>query len=327
MYPVLFQVGKLPLRSFSVLVMAGFLLGTWLWGKLLARFGEDREQDPIRASAVSVWLLVGVIGGARLMYVAVESARYLAADVSPAMETYLAAADRDVAGIELASTDRAAYDAVRPLVSGYDFLHDPFQIIAVWQGGLVMYGGLFGAVLLGLWSARKQGLHPWNALDTGLVAGMFGQSVGRWGCLLVGDDYGSVVPERFQELPFPITLRVPELSWLQANPESLFDHSLAGEVLWATQPWMSVNALVVGLAGLYVLQRRTWHGAASLWILFHYSVSRFAIEHFRGDSVRGVWFDGALSTSQLVAIPGVLAAIALWLVFRKRAPKLAPIQP
>lgn len=322
MYPVLFQVGKLPIRSFSVLVMAGFLVGTWVWGKLLARFGADPKNDPVRASAVSVWLLVGVIGGARLMYVAVESARYLTADVTPAVETYLEAADRGAAASALYETEPEALEMARRLVTGYDFLHDPFQIIAVWQGGLVMYGGLFGAVLLGLWSARKQGMHAWNALDTGLVAGMVGLSIGRWGCLLVGDDYGKVVPERFRDLPFPITIQVPDLAWLRANPESLFDHDLAGEVLWATQPWMSVNALLVALAGLYVLQRRTWHGAASLWILFHYSISRFAIEFFRGDSVRGVWLDGALSTSQLVALPTALAAITLWLYRRGRAERI-----
>lgn len=324
MYPVLFELGKFPVRSFSVLVMVGFLLGTWLWARLLARHGTDPEKDPVASSAVATWILVGVIGGARLMYVVVESARYLAADVTPAMSAYLEAEDRGVAQNRLLLEDPTALDAAQPLTTGYDFLHDPFQIIAIWQGGLVMYGGLFGAVLLGLWAARREGMHPWNALDTGLIAGMLGQAVGRWGCLLVGDDYGSVVPERFRELPFPITLKVPELEWLKANPESLFDDALAGEVLWATQPWMSVNALLVGLAGLYVLQRRSWHGAASVWILFHYSISRFAIEAFRGDSVRGLWFDGAISTSQLVAIPGAVAAIALWLWLRKNAPRIEP---
>ena len=40
-------------------------------------------------------------------------------------------------------------------------------------------------------------------------------------------------------------------------------------------------------------------------------ITRAIIENFRGDSVRGVWFDGAISTSQLIAVVGVLVGIAL----------------
>ena len=319
MYPVIFQVGDFPLRSFSVLVMAGFLLGTWLWARLLAKHGRDPRKDPARSGAVAMWLLIGVIGGARLAYVAVESAGYLTADLTPGMERFLAAEDRAAVRNEISLED---LEAVRPIITGHDFLHDPLSILFIWEGGLVMYGGMFGAILLGLWSAKRQGMHPWNALDTGLIAGMIGQAVGRWGCLLVGDDYGSVVPESMRELPFPLTITVPDKQWLIDNPESLFEHSLAGEVLWATQPWMSFNALAVGLAGLYVLQRAKWWGAASIWILFHYSISRFVIEMFRGDSIRGLWFDGAISTSQLVSIPGALAAIVLWFVFKDKAPRI-----
>ena len=108
-----------------------------------------------------------------------------------------------------------------------------------------MYGGFAGAMLLGTWAARRAGLHPWNALDTALVGGFVGLAVGRWGCLLVGDDYGRIVPEKYAHLPFPLTIRVPSLEWLTAHPKSLFDDGLAGKVLWATQPWMSLNALAV----------------------------------------------------------------------------------
>jgi prolipoprotein diacylglyceryltransferase len=109
---------------------------------------------------------------------------------------------------------------------------------------------------------------------------------------------------------------VPSLEWLEAHPDSLFDHQLAGELLWATQPWMSLNALLVGLVGWWMLRRRRWYGQVAALILVQYSITRFVIEHFRGDAVRGVWFGGALSTSQLIAIPGAL--LGLWLLWRFR---------
>lgn len=109
---------------------------------------------------------------------------------------------------------------------------------------------------------------------------------------------------------------MPSLEWLQANPESLFDHALAGEVLWATQPWMSLNALLVVVVGILVLRRRRWFGQVTAVVLVHYSVGRFVIEMFRGDSVRGMWFGGTISTSQLVAIPTAL--LGVWLLWRFR---------
>ncbi|MEM7310925.1 MAG: prolipoprotein diacylglyceryl transferase family protein [Planctomycetota bacterium] len=280
MYPVLF--GFLP--SFGVLVATGFLVGVALWGKLLQRYGLEPDKDPDRSSDTAVWLLIGVIAGARLLYVAVEIARYLTTKATPSV--------------------------------GHDFVQDPLKILFVWEGGLVMFGGFAGAVLLGFWKARKYGLHPWNALDTGLVGGFVGQAIGRWGCLLVGDDYGSVVDEKYADLPFPITLRVPSAEWLAENPKSLFEHDLAGQVLWATQPWMSVNALIVALLGWLVLRRRRYFGQVAGVIFIYYSVSRAVIEAFRGDELRGVW--GGFSTSQILAVVGVAVGVAVLATAKKR---------
>jgi phosphatidylglycerol:prolipoprotein diacylglycerol transferase len=288
MHPILFEIPGVgwPIRSFGVMLALGFVLGAHLWSRLAARYGDDPEGDPERVAQLVIWLLVGVVAGARLMYVVVEVAKHVMAE----------------------SPD--------PGSPGATYLDEPWQVFAIWKGGLVMYGGFFGAVLLGTWKAHQYGLRPLAALDTGLVAGFFGQAVGRIGCLLVGDDYGSIVPERFRSLPFPITIRIPAAEDL--HPESLFlasDPPVAGEVLWGVQLWMSANALVIALVGLLVLRRSRWAGRTSAVIFLVYAITRFVIEMFRGDSLRGVWA-GGLSTSQLVSIPA--AAIAGWVLYRYR---------
>ena len=296
MHPVLFEIPGLgfPVRAFGVMVAAGFLLGLHIWTRLVRRHGLEPELDEERVGNVAMWVLIGVIAGGRLMYVVVETLRY--------------------AG----SGDETS--------AGYQYLHDPLSIVFVWQGGLVMYGGFFGAILLGLWGCRKFGLHLFNGLDTGLVAGFFGQAVGRVGCLLVGDDYGAVVPEGMRSLPFPITVQVPDAAWLAANPESLFPSALAGETLWCTQLWMAFNALMLGLIGLWLLKRRRYFGQAAVTLLCLYAVTRFTIEAFRGDELRGVWFGGALSTSQLISIVGALAGVTLLIKLRGRR-DTAPAPP
>jgi prolipoprotein diacylglyceryltransferase len=185
-----------------------------------------------------------------------------------------------------------------------------------------------GGILCGLHAARKHGLNPWNGLDTGLLCGFLGLVLGRVGCLLVGDDYGSVVPAAWEQswrpihLPNggeigPLTIRVPSLEWLNQNSESLFDHDLAGKVLWATQPWMSLNALLIALLGWVWLKHRRHYGVPTALMLVQYAVCRFAIEAFRGDEVRGVWFGGKVSTSQVVSV--LIFAFGIWFYFKRRS--------
>jgi phosphatidylglycerol:prolipoprotein diacylglycerol transferase len=278
MHPILFTIPGIdfPVRSFGLMVAAGFLLGTWILGKLVQRGSPNPAKDVERYGALPVWVLIGVVLGARLLYVIVE--------VSRGSET------------------------------GHEYLAKPWTILAVWEGGLVMYGGMFGGMLGGVWCARRARIPIGNALDLGVVAAFFGQAVGRIGCLLVGDDYGAVVPERWRDLPFPITLHVPD----PLPEQSLFGAANAGQVLWATQPMMTIKALVVACLGLYVLKRRRYAGHAALVMVLAYAILRSLVELLRGDEIRGVWFGGALSTSQLISIVSGLVALGLLVHWRGR---------
>jgi phosphatidylglycerol:prolipoprotein diacylglycerol transferase len=278
MHPVLFHLpGGFAVRSFGVMVALGFLLSSWILSRLVRRTSDDPERDAASYGAVSVWVLIGIVLGARLAYVIVEIAK---------------------------GSD-----------TGQQYLHEPWTILAIWEGGLVMYGGLFGGIAAGVWRVRRERLPVGHSLDLGLTAAFFGYALGRIGCLLVGDDYGKLVPERFRDLPFPITLRVPD-----PLPEhSLFGAENAGQLLWATQVWMAANGLVLGLLGLALLRRQRFGGQVGLILILGYSITRSAIEVFRGDAVRGVWFGGAVSTSQLISIATGVAALVLLVALRRRA--------
>lgn len=278
MHPILFTIPgfDFPIRSFGLMVAAGFLLGTWILGKLVQRGSPNPERDMERYGALPVWVLIGVVLGARCLYVIVEIAR----------------------GSE----------------TGHEYLSQPWKIIAIWQGGLVMYGGMFGGMLGGVLCARRLKIPIWNALDLGVTAAFFGQAVGRVGCLLVGDDFGSIVPERWRDLPFPITLHVPN----PLPPYSLFGDANAGQILWATQPMMTIKALIVASIGLWVLKRRRYAGQAALVMVVSYAILRSVVESFRGDEIRGLWFGGVISTSQLISLVSGTLALTLLIAWRKR---------
>ncbi len=69
-------------------------------------------------------------------------------------------------------------------------------------------------------------------------------------------------------------------------------------------------------AHLHAIRCRTDRLFAAL-LLLQYATCRFAIEMFRGDEVRGVWFGGHVSTSQIVSL--ALFGFGLWLLAKRRA--------
>ncbi|MFT4539700.1 MAG: phosphatidylglycerol:prolipoprotein diacylglycerol transferase [Planctomycetota bacterium] len=272
MYPHLFGLRFPP--TFGLLVVLGFLFGTHIHAKLVNESATDREREGY--AALPVWVLLGIMSGARMMYVLVEILRD-----SPVGQNYLA---------------------------------KPWEMLFYWEGGLVMYGGAFGAIAAAMLCIKKYGLPMAYTLDTGAISCYAGLGIGRIGCLMVGDDFGQIVPSNLDSLPFPLTIQVPD-----PLPEgSLFGVENAGRILWNTQIWMSVNAFMIAKIGHWVFTKRRYAGQSALTMFVMYSVMRSLIESKRGDSVRGLWFDGALSTSQVISIGFGLICLVLLLVNKGR---------
>src|SRR5438105_2522628 len=74
------------------------------------------------------------------------------------------------------------------------------EIIAVWHGGLVYYGGLIGASMAFILYARLKDLPLWKGADIMAPSIALGHVFGRIGCLLNGCCYG-----RPCSLPWAIT--------------------------------------------------------------------------------------------------------------------------
>ena len=56
-------------------------------------------------------------------------------------------------------------------------------------------------------------------------------------------------------------------------------------------------------------------------MVIYYSITRYIIENFRGDKIRGLWFGDTLSTSQLISVVGLLVGIVL--LIKRPGPKLS----
>lgn len=88
MWPTLFRIPlpgflqdwlgapDIPIRSFGLLVMLGFLLGLWYAIRLSRRFGADPKEDAGRIADLAFWLLLGIVAGGRLLYVFLHSEEF-----------------------------------------------------------------------------------------------------------------------------------------------------------------------------------------------------------------------------------------------------------
>ncbi len=151
-----------------------------------------------------------------------------------------------------------------------EFEQNKLQIFAIWNGGLVWYGGLIPAVIVGVLLLVKWKLPVLPLCDACAVAIMLALGIGRWSCLLAGDDYGQPT-ELWHGIRFYSGL-VPE--------------GLKGIPLHPTQLYMSVNAFWLFFVLEGIRRRSAYAGKAFAAMLILYALTRaFFIEPFRGDFV------------------------------------------
>ena len=179
------------------------------------------------------------------------------------------------------------------------FLRDPVEILRIWHGGLVFYGGFLGACLAALWYIRKHQLLPWKTADILAPSIALGQFVGRIGCFFAGCCYGEPC-----DLPWAITF---------THAESLAPKGVA---LHPTQLYSSLNGLIMFLILIVLRRFKSFQGQLFWTYVFLYGASRSVIEIFRGDE-RGMVLEGLLSTSQFIGV--LMAAVAGIMLFILRA--------
>lgn len=217
---------------------------------------------------------------------------------------------------------RLMYVVLHPsAIRGADGSLQPLKLLALWEGGLVSYGGFLGGAL-GAWLfARRQRL-PFMRLGDALAPALaLGQSIGRIGCLLVGDDHG-----RPTDLPWAVTF--PYVldaagNKLPAKEGCLIPRELLGVPLHPSQIYLSLMNLAIFLVLARAFARRRFDGHVLGLGMVLYAVGRFAIEYTRGDDVaRGIF--GALSTAQWISIGVFALGAALLARGRAAAVTVAP---
>lgn len=178
----------------------------------------------------------------------------------------------------------------------------PDEIIAIWDGGIAIYGAIIGGFVVMYFFCRTHQISLWTMLDVVSPAVIMAQGIGRWGNFMNQEAFGKITTKaalQAQHLPQWIihqmyiqgAYRVPTFFY-----ESMWD--------------------LIGFCLLVVLRRQSHlfkHGEVFLSYVMWYAAGRFVIEGMRTDSL----MLGSIRISQLLSAILFGGAIIV-LVWRRR---------
>ncbi|MCC6176840.1 MAG: prolipoprotein diacylglyceryl transferase [Chloroflexi bacterium] len=151
------------------------------------------------------------------------------------------------------------------------YLANPLEIPAVWQGGIAVYGGFIGGVVVGVIAAWKLAVPIWPALDAAALAMLLGQAIGRIGCFINGDAWGAPTGGNWGVVYWnEHALVPPELLGVPTQPYPLYE--------------IAAVMLVFGLLW-FARDRLRRPGTLFLLATIGYAVIRFGLTYFRQETV------------------------------------------
>ena len=169
------------------------------------------------------------------------------------------------------------------------------KMVAIWDGGLAIYGAVIAVVLVALVLSRVKEFRLWALMDLVVMGLMIGQAVGRWGNFMNREAFGSetTLPWRMQ-----LTLTTGEV--VQVHPTFLY------ESLW--------NVIGLLLIVFVISRARRFDGENTCFYFLWYGIGRFWIEGLRTDSL--YLFDWTIAgepirVSQALSVVMVFVALAL----------------
>lgn len=271
-FPNAIDIGPIHIAFYGALIATGLILALVYAFRTFRKVGVD----PDKAIDCILGGVVGAVLGARLYFVAFSWDSY--------------------------GLDFSSFEA---------FWKSFVKIFAIWEGGLAIYGGLIGGLLVGVIIARHYKICVNALLDIVGVGFLLGQGIGRWGNFFNVEAFGSNTT-----LPWGMT--GPDIvAYLTKEQESLAAIGVTVDPNMPVHPCFLYESLWC-LLGFFLLAKymkhRKFDGEVFLMYLAYYGAERAIVEGLRTDSL----MFGAIRVSQLLAIVLVFAAVLTILIIRNK---------
>ena len=181
------------------------------------------------------------------------------------------------------------------------------EMIAVWDGGLAIYGAVIAGFLVAFFYTRHKKIKLGAMTDLCVMGLLLGQCIGRWANFINREAFGAVT-----DLPWRMQLWVSSYQSIEVHPTFFYESM-----------WNLIGLLLI----LFVVSKGRRFDGENTWFYFlWYGLGRFWIEGLRTDSLYffGLELFGApIRTSQVLAIvsAAVAAVVLIYeLKFRRHDP-------
>lgn len=177
------------------------------------------------------------------------------------------------------------------VIFNFDEFNNIFDILAIYNGGLAIYGGVIAAVIFIYFYTKKYNVKFIQILDILAPSLILGQAIGRWGNFFNKEAYGSEVTLEFLQ-----SICVPNF---------IIDNMyINGSYHHPTFLYESILCLI-GFIILLIFRKKTNVNITYIYLIY-YGIVRFFIEGLRMDSL--YLFD--FRVSQIVSIIFIIIGIS-----------------
>ena len=170
------------------------------------------------------------------------------------------------------------------VLTSLDKFHSFRDVIAIWEGGIAIYGAIIAGAITILCVSRYKKIKPLKMLDAVSPAVMIGQIMGRWGNFFNGEAYGAEVLEG-NPLYFMRMGLIPNIE--SANVMHYFHPTFFYESFWNLLGFLLIH---------FLYKKKKFDGQVLLMYVTWYGFGRMLIEGLRTDSL----YVGVFRISQVV---------------------------
>lgn len=182
------------------------------------------------------------------------------------------------------------------------YIEHPWEIPALWHGGLSFHGGLIGCIVAMYWFARREKAPFLNVTDNVALCTPVGLFFGRIGNFINGELWG-----RPGDVPWAMVF--PRAGQVPRHPsqlyESLFEGLILAIILFTAARKPHFDGLIAGL------------------LVFCYGLFRFFIEYYREPDAQLGLLVGNLSMGQLWCLAMMIAGVIIIVIARNLSKKSA----
>ena len=197
------------------------------------------------------------------------------------------------------------------------------RMIAFWDGGLAIYGGVIATVLSALIFCMVRKVDFWCGMDITSYGLLIGQMIGRWGNFVNVECYGgtTTLPWRMCSVSIANELWRDGLLATEADYQSIIEGALGVHPTFLYESLWNLLGFIL-LVLIVRIWGRKFNGQMFLSYVIWYGLGRAVIEGMRTDSL--YFFGTAIRSSQMLGIVSALAAIGLYVLRLKTAGPASP---